>query len=274
MRTVKLLSWHEGVAAKAKSLARKGVTVDASPLVRTSRVIGELAEINPAALVLDMDRLPSNCREIALMLRASKSARHIPILFAGSLPPHGAEGLPEKYARLKAELPDIPYAAWQDAGKALRSLLDQPMTAPPVVPPARVYTTSLAQKLGIISASPKGQEKTRKVALVGAPDGFVDLLGPLPDAVKLTTKISPGTQLAICFIRSLADVAAMLDLIAYQLPEEASAWIAYPKKGRGRVGDFNENHVRDMGLAAGLVDYKIASIDETWSGLKFARRKA
>ena len=27
------------------------------------------------------------------------------------------------------------------------------------------------------------------------------------------------------------------------------------------------------GLAAGLVDYKICSIDETWSALKFTRRK-
>jgi len=27
------------------------------------------------------------------------------------------------------------------------------------------------------------------------------------------------------------------------------------------------------GLDSGLVDYKIAAIDETWSGLRFARRR-
>jgi hypothetical protein len=31
--------------------------------------------------------------------------------------------------------------------------------------------------------------------------------------------------------------------------------------------------VRRVGLAAGLVDYKICAIDETWSGLKFVKRR-
>jgi hypothetical protein len=29
----------------------------------------------------------------------------------------------------------------------------------------------------------------------------------------------------------------------------------------------------EAGLAAGLVDYKVCSIDSTWSGLRFTRRK-
>jgi hypothetical protein len=36
--------------------------------------------------------------------------------------------------------------------------------------------------------------------------------------------------------------------------------------------DLNENLVREFGLAAGWVDYKVCAIDETWSGLCFARR--
>jgi hypothetical protein len=74
-------------------------------------------------------------------------------------------------------------------------------------------------------------------------------------------------------VRSLAELATMLDVLTYQLPEGVSAWIAYPKKGRGRVGEFNENDVRTMGIEAGWVDYKICSIDAGWSGMKFARRK-
>jgi hypothetical protein len=273
MQTVKLLSWHDGVAAKAKGLAGGGVRVDAAPLVRASRVVGEMAETNPAALVLDMDRRPSNCREIALMLRASKSARHIPILFAGSLAAEGECGLPERFARLKAELPDIPYTAWADAVRALRRLLKAPATKPAVVPPARVYTTSLAQKLGIVSAAAKGAtEKQRKVALLGAPEGFVEMLGDLPETVKFTAKLSAGVGLAIGFVRSLGELAALLDVLTYQVPEGVSAWIAYPKRGRGRIGEFTEHDVRRLGIEAGWVDYKICSIDEDWSGMKFARK--
>jgi hypothetical protein len=36
--------------------------------------------------------------------------------------------------------------------------------------------------------------------------------------------------------------------------------------------DVNENLVREVGLAAGLVDVKICAVDEIWSGLKFVYR--
>jgi len=50
--------------------------------------------------------------------------------------------------------------------------------------------------------------------------------------------------------------------------------VAWPKKASGVTTDLTENRVRDAGLAHGLVDYKVCAIDATWSGLKFARRKA
>jgi hypothetical protein len=31
--------------------------------------------------------------------------------------------------------------------------------------------------------------------------------------------------------------------------------------------------VRRVGMDAGLVDFKVASFDETWSGLRFGRRR-
>jgi hypothetical protein len=50
-------------------------------------------------------------------------------------------------------------------------------------------------------------------------------------------------------------------------------WIAWPKKASGRQTDLDQSAVRRFGLDAGLVDYKICAVDETWSGLCFARRK-
>jgi hypothetical protein len=37
--------------------------------------------------------------------------------------------------------------------------------------------------------------------------------------------------------------------------------------------DLDGNVVRTAGLAAGWVDYKVCSVDDTWSGLAFKRRK-
>jgi hypothetical protein len=36
--------------------------------------------------------------------------------------------------------------------------------------------------------------------------------------------------------------------------------------------DLSENVVREIGLRHGLVDVKVAAVDEVWSGLKFVRR--
>jgi hypothetical protein len=36
--------------------------------------------------------------------------------------------------------------------------------------------------------------------------------------------------------------------------------------------DLDENLVRDVGLAAGMVDNKVCAVDETWSGLRFVVR--
>ena len=49
-------------------------------------------------------------------------------------------------------------------------------------------------------------------------------------------------------------------------------WICWPKKASKVPTDLDENVVRDLGLGAGMVDVKVAAVDEVWSGLKFVRR--
>ncbi len=62
-------------------------------------------------------------------------------------------------------------------------------------------------------------------------------------------------------------------MLTLRLPKQASVWIIHPKRtGRYKV-DFNQNHVRDYTLKINLVDYKVCSIDNDWSALKFAHRR-
>ena len=51
-------------------------------------------------------------------------------------------------------------------------------------------------------------------------------------------------------------------------------WIAWPKKSSGVATDLSQVVVRKVGMASGLVDYKVCSIDATWTGLRFTRRKS
>ncbi|MGH9328997.1 MAG: DUF3052 domain-containing protein, partial [Vicinamibacterales bacterium] len=50
-------------------------------------------------------------------------------------------------------------------------------------------------------------------------------------------------------------------------------WIAWPKKASGVPSDLTEDVLREVILPTGLVDVKVCAIDQTWSGLKFTRRK-
>ena len=51
-------------------------------------------------------------------------------------------------------------------------------------------------------------------------------------------------------------------------------WIAWPKRSSGVDTDLSETVVRELGLAAGLVDNKVCAIDQVWSGLRFVYRLA
>jgi hypothetical protein len=127
--------------------------------------------------------------------------------------------------------------------------------------------TLLAKKLGLVTA--KGG--VGEVAMLGAPDGFRALLGTLPGDVTLHPQLSASTKLALCFVRSRSELAALLDLLTAQLPPHAHVWLIHPKAHA--KPDFNQNHLRDTALAMGLVDYKVCSVSDEWSGLKFAWRK-
>jgi hypothetical protein len=51
-------------------------------------------------------------------------------------------------------------------------------------------------------------------------------------------------------------------------------WIVWPKKASGLDSGLSQVVVHKVGLAAGLVDFKICAVDDTWSGLQFVRRRA
>jgi hypothetical protein len=124
--------------------------------------------------------------------------------------------------------------------------------------------TPLQKKLGI--------RENYSAVLINAPDRFERKLEPLPARAEVV--INPkGANVAVLFVGSLAELARDFRPLAKALPEKTALWIAWPKKASGVKTDLTENVVRKFGLDAGWIDYKVCAIDETWSGLCFARRK-
>jgi hypothetical protein len=57
------------------------------------------------------------------------------------------------------------------------------------------------------------------------------------------------------------------------MTDRGALWICRPKHASGIATDLTQVTVRRIGTAAGLVDFKVAAIDATWSRLRFARKR-
>ena len=64
-----------------------------------------------------------------------------------------------------------------------------------------------------------------------------------------------------------------LPALVRALRSHGSLWIAWPRKAAGHVSDISESKLREVVLPVGLVDVKVAALDEHWSGLKFVWRR-
>ncbi|HVT57139.1 MAG TPA: DUF3052 domain-containing protein [Thermoanaerobaculia bacterium] len=122
----------------------------------------------------------------------------------------------------------------------------------------------LAQKLGLRAG--------QRIAWLGAPAGFAELLGPLPHGIDLVAPGERELDLVVLFATSAARLVAELAPAAARLTPAGMLWVAWPKKSSRAATDLTEDRVRSVGLGAGLVDVKVCAIDDTWSGLKLVRR--
>jgi hypothetical protein len=132
--------------------------------------------------------------------------------------------------------------------------------------PAGYSGTPLPKKLGIKPGS--------VVALLGAPRGFAKrTLGPLPEGAVLREDTRAPFNVGLLFVGSKADLARRFPPAMKAMGEPCAFWLCWPKQASGVATDLDGNQVREFGLMSGLVDYKVAAVDATWSGLCFARRR-
>ncbi len=93
-----------------------------------------------------------------------------------------------------------------------------------------------------------------------------------PLAKKLGAK--PGAGVVVFFTTSRADLERRFEGLKATLDPADGLWIAWPKKAARIENDLSFETVQAIGLAAGLVDNKSASIDESWQALRFVYRLA
>lgn len=257
MHRVRLIHWDPAAATeRGDDLRALGFEVVDEPL--NPEGLRALRQEPPKALVIDLSRAPSQGRDMALGLRKHGATRSVPLVFV--------DGDPSKVARVRELLPDAAYTTWNMIGEVLHEVIAHP-PEDPVVPGssfAAYAGTPLPKKLGI--------KEDSVVTLLGAPEGFEDTLGALPAGAVLQRSDPDPFGVNLWFVRSRQELESQIQGMG-TLAGGGGLWIAWPKKASGMVSDLSQTVVRRVGLGNGLVDFKICSIDETWSGLRFSQRK-
>ena len=129
-----------------------------------------------------------------------------------------------------------------------------------------VSGTPLPRKLGI--------KPEARVALIGAPHDFDEVLGELPPGVTVRRRARGSFDVLVIFVQKRSELERRLPALKRALDQAGGLWVAWPKRSSGVATDLEESAVRGLGLASGLVDNKVCAIDATWSGLRFVYRLA
>ena len=254
MARVRLFHWRAEEAKPLLTLLEAaGYSVDYKEPVSSYR---EVRLSPPDAIVIDLSRLPSHGREIAVFLRGSKATRHIPIVFVG--------GEPEKIEGVRRVLPDATYTPVSRLRSALRSAIANPPENP--LKPAQMMdrwgTRTTAQKLGIAAHS--------RVFVIDPPNGYERAIGDLPEGACFKEESAEDCKVALWFVHGIAEFQAALPRMR-ALAARSRLWILWRKS---KQDGLNGNIIRSGTIDVGLVDYKICSINQTWSAMVFAIKKA
>ena len=119
----------------------------------------------------------------------------------------------------------------------------------------------LKDKLGI--------KDSASIAILEAPPYYASLVG----IENFDTELDLDSYDFLHFFTSSAlGLGHVFPVLAKRLKPAGMLWISWPKQSANVETDVSENVVREIGVANGLVDVKVAAIDETWSGLKFVYR--
>jgi hypothetical protein len=113
--------------------------------------------------------------------------------------------------------------------------------------------------------------------LIGAPAGWY--VPDLPAGVKVRQRSKslragdPEADIVIAFYVAAARFGETGPDLARGLGVNSALWVAWPRRAGGHESDMTDQLLRDVLLPVGVVDVKVAALDQDWSGLKFVWRR-
>jgi hypothetical protein len=125
-------------------------------------------------------------------------------------------------------------------------------------------TGSQAAKLGL--------KPGQRVYLHRRPPGWA--LADPPDGLADAGRDGPSApaDVIIAFFGAADEIPLALDDLARRIYPAGALWAAWPRRAGGHRSDITDTVIRRYALPIGLVDVKVAAIDDDWSGLRLVWR--
>lgn len=112
-----------------------------------------------------------------------------------------------------------------------------------------------------------------RVAVIGAPDDYLSLLGEDAPEVEWHAAPEPGDDLVHIFETRRSALERQLSALRDSIDRAGMIWVSWPKKSSRVPSEITEDTIREVALPIGLVDVKVCAVSDVWSGLKLVIRK-
>ncbi len=109
----------------------------------------------------------------------------------------------------------------------------------------------------------------QKALILNAPQGYLDLLGDLPEGMKVYQKAEGKFEFVHLFVKDRAEYQDLAPIALEAVEYDGLLWISYPKKSAKIKSDLSRDILWDMTKGTGIRPVTQISIDETWSALRF-----
>ena len=123
--------------------------------------------------------------------------------------------------------------------------------------------TPQARKLGL--------KPGQRVALDHPPPGW-RLNEPPPELTHVEAR--EPADIVISFFGAARELPDRLPGLVKRIYPDGALWVAWPRRAGGHHSDITDNVIREQALPLGVVDVKVAAIDDDWSGIRLVWRLA
>ncbi len=108
----------------------------------------------------------------------------------------------------------------------------------------------------------------QRIRIINPPEGYMDLLGPLPEDVEIVTGEGGELDFVHLFVQDVAELEALGPEAIEAVRHDGFLWVSCPKRSSGVKTDLTRDHGWGVISEAGLRPVTQISIDAVWSALR------